>query len=289
MCAIAGGRFAHDSMSHPGARRWVDLCEQALRLAPDERGQALLRYLDAVLQVAEADLDRPVEQARAALDYLSAHDAPTEMRSLLALLLQAETARGRPAATIHWADEALDRSGDSTSRATVLVARAECLSKLGRTVDALADLHEAAGLARGVDDDMAHVNEGTALSALGQAYEALGALPAAIEAHRDALRVARSVGHTRGEATELASLGVVLGKLAPDPARPTVRHREQVAMRSRIRRPLAQRSTVDKAGRPDSPAHNREATTVARQSPSRPLMVSLRRSRSLPGSRRPMQ
>jgi CHAT domain-containing protein/tetratricopeptide (TPR) repeat protein len=199
------------------ARRWVDLCEQALRLAPDERGQAMFRYLDAVLRVAEADLDRAVEQARDALDYFTAHDALTEMSSLLVLLMQAEAARGRPAAAIGWADKALDRSRDATSRATVLVARAACLSTLGRSSDALADLHEAVDLSRGVDGDLARVNEGAALSALGQAYDAVGDLPAAIGAHRDALRVARSVGHTRGEATELAALGVVLGKLATEP------------------------------------------------------------------------
>ena len=103
------------------------------------------------------------------------------------------------------------------SRATALVARADCLSTLGRTADALDELNEAVGLMHGVDGDLARVNEGAALSALGDAYDAVGDLPAAIRAHRDALRVARSVGHTRGEASELASLGIVLGKLATEP------------------------------------------------------------------------
>ena len=199
------------------ARRWVDLCEQSLRLAPDERGQAMFRYLDAVLRVAEADLDRAVEQAREALEYFTVHDALTELRSLLALLIQAETARGRPGAAIGWADKALDRTHDARSRASVLIARASCLSTLGRSSEALAALHEAVDLSRGRDEDLARVNEAAALSALGHAYDAVGDLPAAIGAHRDALRVARSLGHTRGEATELAALGVVLGKLALEP------------------------------------------------------------------------
>jgi CHAT domain-containing protein/tetratricopeptide (TPR) repeat protein len=199
------------------ARRWVDLMEQALRLAPDERRQAMFRYLDAVLLVAEGDPSRAVDQARGALDYFTAHDAATEADSVLAVLMQSETARGRPAAALGWADQALDRSREGLSRATVLIMRAECLSTLGRTADALGDLHEAVGLSHGLDDDLARVNEGAALSALGDAYDAVGDLPAAIEAHRDALRIARSVGHTRGEASELASLGIIVGKLATAP------------------------------------------------------------------------
>ena len=199
------------------ARRWVDLCEQAIRLAPDEYGQAMFRYLDAVLRVAEGDLDRAVEQARGALDYFTAHDASSEVSSLLAVLMQAEKARGRPTAALGWADEALDRSRDALDRATVLVERADCFSTLGRTADALRELHEAVNLTRGVASGLARVNEGAALSALGKAYEAVGDVPAAIGAHRDALRIARSVGHMRGEASELASLGIILGKLATAP------------------------------------------------------------------------
>ena len=199
------------------ARRWADLCEQAVRLAPDEHDQAMFRYLDAVLRVAEGDLDRAVEQARSALDYFTAHDASDEVSSLLAVLMQAETVRGRPAAALGWAEKALDRSRDALSRATVLITRADCLSTLGRTADALSELHEAVGLTHGVAGDLARVNEGAALSALGDVYDALGDIPAAIGAHRDALRIARSVGHTRGEASELASLGIIFGKLATAP------------------------------------------------------------------------
>jgi CHAT domain-containing protein/tetratricopeptide (TPR) repeat protein len=199
------------------ARRWADLMEQALGLAPDEHRQAMFRYLDAVLLVAEGNPGRAVDQARGALDYFTAHDAATEVDSALALLMQAETARGQPAAALGWADQALDRSRDASWRATVLIARADCLSTLGRTADALADLHEAVDLSHGVDGDLARVDEGAALSALGDAYDAVGDLPAAIGAHRDALRIARWVGHTRGEASELASLGIIVGKLATAP------------------------------------------------------------------------
>lgn len=199
------------------ARRWADLMKQALRLAPDKHRKAMFRYLDAVLLVAEGDPGRAVDKARRALDYFTAHDAAAEADSVLAVLIQSETARGRPAAALGWADQALDRSRDALWRATVLVMRAECLSTLGRTADALSELDEAVGLTHGMDGELARVNEGAALSALGDAYDAVGDLPAAIGAHRDALRIARSVGHTRGEASELASLGIILGKLATAP------------------------------------------------------------------------
>lgn len=199
------------------ARRWVDLTEQALRLAPDEHRQAMFRYLDAVLLAAEGDPGRAVDQARAALDYFTAHDHAIEADSVLAVLMQSETARGQPAAALGWADQALDRSRDALWRATVLIMRAECLSALGRTAGAIGDLHEAVDLSQGVGGDLARGNEGAALSALGDAYDSVGDLPAAIGAHRDALRIARSIGHTRGEASELTSLGIIAGKLATAP------------------------------------------------------------------------
>ncbi|MGC4817152.1 CHAT domain-containing protein [Micromonospora sp. DT63] len=196
------------------ARRWLAAAERAIRLVPDERAEAMLRHLEAVVHSASGELERAVERAERALRFYTEQDDPSQYYSLLAILIEAEGERGRFEAAIGWCDKMLARPDEDQHRVAALITRSIYLSSLGRTAEALTDLHEAVSSARAIDGKLARTREGSALSALARVYETVGDVRGAVEATRDALRLARSIGHKRGEATELSALGVLLGKLA---------------------------------------------------------------------------
>jgi tetratricopeptide (TPR) repeat protein len=200
------------------ARRWYAVAEQAQPLAPSDEGAAVLSYVDALLCLSGGQHDRAVSQAEAALRFFDGRGDHDESLGVVSLLIQAEDARGRLASAVTWCDDALARldarGGDQRcSRATFLIHRAGCLLALGRPQPALDDLNEALRLSRDDADPLARMNEGAAQSVLGGVYEFLGDVRAALEANREALRLARLLGHRRGEASQLLTLGTLIGKL----------------------------------------------------------------------------
>jgi CHAT domain-containing protein len=195
------------------ARRWHAVAERVQPMAPSEEGDAVLRYVDALLSVSSGQPGRAVTQARAALRFFDARGDHEQSRSLMVLLAEAENQRGSPAEAVRWCDEALLRTaGPARSVATLRIGRGGYLLRLGRARPAIDDLTEAIRLSRADDDGLARVNEGSALSVLSRAWEYLGDLRGALEAVRDSLRLARALGHKDGEATELLALGTLIGK-----------------------------------------------------------------------------
>ncbi|HZD69917.1 MAG TPA: tetratricopeptide repeat protein, partial [Actinomycetes bacterium] len=216
--AAARYRGLIDPEKLAAARQWYAVAERAQPLAPSDEGAAVLSYVDALLCLSVGQHDRAVSQAEAALRFFDGRGDHDESLGVVSLLIQAEDARGRLASALAWCDEALARlnasGGDQRrSRATFLIHRGECLLALGRPQPALDDLNKALRLSRDDADPLARTNEGAAQNSLGRIYEFLGDIRAALEANREALRLARLLGHRRGEVAQLLALGTLIGKL----------------------------------------------------------------------------
>jgi CHAT domain-containing protein/tetratricopeptide (TPR) repeat protein len=223
---FAGAVPAYDAYVDPAklaqARRWHTVAERIHRLAPGATGEAALTFVDALLSLSSGQLDRAVIQAQTALRFFTGEGDHQATIGLLSLLIQAESTRGNLTTAVTWCDAMLSRLGHDNhdnddqrrSRAMCLISRASCLLNLGRPQQAMDDLNQAIRMSRTDPDRLARTNEGAAQGGLATVYEFLGDLRAALEANREALRLARLLGHKRGEAAQLLAVGILIGKIA---------------------------------------------------------------------------
>ncbi len=218
--ATGGGYRAYvDPEKLAEGRRWHAVAERAERLAPSEEGAARLAYADALLSSHTGDHERVIRRATEALPFFDANGHHEQSVGLVALIYRAEGERGELARAVAWCDVALARldacGSDPGTRAACLIYRAKCLLNLGRPQAALDDLNEALRLSRTQPDSpLARTNEGAALSGLAAVHSYLGDVRAALDANRDGLLLARRINHRRGEASQLAALGALIGKVA---------------------------------------------------------------------------
>jgi tetratricopeptide (TPR) repeat protein len=200
------------------AGRWYAVADRAHALAPTADNAAVLDMMGAHLSVLTGSVDRAAEQARAALRHFEQRHMRAETDSALAALAQAERRRGRPQEAVAACDRAV-RHTDSPAgsgqsrRATWLVTRAECQLQLGKYQQALESLHEAIRLSDDGTSREQQANRGSARHMLGVTYTYLGDIRAALSNYQQAWSHCRLLGHRRGEAATLHSLGVLLGRL----------------------------------------------------------------------------
>jgi CHAT domain-containing protein/tetratricopeptide (TPR) repeat protein len=217
--AAPGYRAYVDPTKLAQARRWHAVAERIHLLAPGAEGEAVLKFVDALLSLSSGQPDRAVREAQPALRFFTDRRDHETTVGVLSLLIQAESARGNLTAALAWCDDLLSRlTGDGDeqrrSQATCLISRAHCLLNLGRLQQAMDDLNRAVRLSRADPNRLARTNEGAAQGGLARVYDLLGDVRAALEANREALRLARLLGHKRGEASQLLALGILIGKIA---------------------------------------------------------------------------
>ncbi|WFE97502.1 tetratricopeptide repeat protein [Micromonospora sp. WMMD987] len=200
------------------ARRWVVL---AHRLPTEsEYARARLMLADAMVSSAGGNLDRALDRARTAQEmFTDGSGAHGEALVATTILAAVHRQRGELRAALAGYDRLVDAWGAAPDGQEILLAeaytgRARVRATIGHHHRALADLQQALAVVRRVPGPKSTLAEGPIQAGMGNLYEELGDLPAAVEAYERAWSTAVRTGHRNSQAAALHTLGGFFGRLA---------------------------------------------------------------------------
>jgi tetratricopeptide (TPR) repeat protein len=199
------------------AIRWVALAKRGLHLTGPGETRARIQFAAAALELYQPDPQAAAEDAAAALPYFEKADDFDSYVGLVQTFARAEEMRGRAEPALAIVEKALANLGQHDEVPALLTLQCQKLSalvSLGRIKEAIETQAEALALARRGDDEIYKYFQGSLIKALGDIYERVGRVEDAVPLDIEALRMARSLASRSAEARQLASLGILCGKLA---------------------------------------------------------------------------